>query len=499
MLRWRTWASASEDRLRARADPPIRSDPHFLRLQRDTVHGKAPLSSMTQGVRRDSGPRRLASEPDLAESMGRTMEPFLELVIQPLLTYHAQFYGAVGTALTSTFDSYPLPAAVTANAVTYGRTLLVFPTLLLLARGHSLLPALMVLLNDFLDFADGVVARWWSKRREAPARHGAVTRGAYPSHRRKRLAAQWGMFVDAILDKAFVIPVWVALIQRDSGASTTTAVLLLTLALLETARHAAAGPAPVASRRSPSRCTAPTSARGRTTPRKARRPRPRAATPPSRATRWGRRSRRSRWSAPPSSSCPSHGTRAARAGSGERREAGSPLTPHLPAASLPALVLLCLAVPLAAESVRRKAVPRRVYASVQLSKAALTAQELQFLHRASASGAWVAHRGGGSCGPPLLTWGTPISLPGTWLSVGIHPKTKSDVRELLASVSVVDEVVEGVPSEVDARWLSDNGFHIAACGFFFANSRAASVNVAQRDGFSNELEDSPNLVRLMPQ
>jgi hypothetical protein len=91
------------------------------------------------------------------------VELYLETVIKPFLSLHETFYSALNTTLRKVLDDNKSKIAdwFTANFITYARTVLVVPTLLLLAWGHTLLPSFIVILVDFGDFLDGVVARYW--------------------------------------------------------------------------------------------------------------------------------------------------------------------------------------------------------------------------------------------------------------------------------------------------------------------------------------------------
>lgn len=162
------------------------------------------------------------------------VEIYLASFIRPFVSVHEKFYGAVNTILRQLLDDNKsaIPAWFTANFITYARTALVFPTLLLLAWGHTLLPALLVVLVDLGDFLDGVVARFWNdvknkimealeeKRASSPTNSDkdsfeVVTTGSPHSldswvtiHRQR----SYGGFVDAVCDKAFVIPCWISLL-----------------------------------------------------------------------------------------------------------------------------------------------------------------------------------------------------------------------------------------------------------------------------------------------
>ena len=91
------------------------------------------------------------------------VELYLKTVIKPLLTFHEKFYSALNKTMRKALDDNrsQIPEWFTANWITYARTVLVVPTILLLAWGHTFLPSFLVIFVDFGDFLDGVVARFW--------------------------------------------------------------------------------------------------------------------------------------------------------------------------------------------------------------------------------------------------------------------------------------------------------------------------------------------------
>lgn len=109
----------------------------------------------------------MASEKDLLRTVMDLVEVIVELylgnVIKPFLTLHEKFYSALNATLRSLLDKNmeKIPDWFTANFITYARTFLVIPTIVLLSWGHTLLPSVIALLVDFGDFLDGVVARFW--------------------------------------------------------------------------------------------------------------------------------------------------------------------------------------------------------------------------------------------------------------------------------------------------------------------------------------------------
>jgi hypothetical protein len=89
------------------------------------------------------------------------VELFLSHVISPFLVFHERFDHAVNCTLRQVIDSHPIPTWVTANFISYARTSLVIPTLILLAWKHTLLPAILVIAVNCGDVLDGVVTRHW--------------------------------------------------------------------------------------------------------------------------------------------------------------------------------------------------------------------------------------------------------------------------------------------------------------------------------------------------
>jgi hypothetical protein len=99
------------------------------------------------------------------------VEIYLSSIIKPFLKIHERVYASMNKFLRGLLDDHKkdIPVWFTANFITYARTVLVFPTILLLAWGHTVLPAALVILVDFGDFLDGVVARYWVDVRKEEA------------------------------------------------------------------------------------------------------------------------------------------------------------------------------------------------------------------------------------------------------------------------------------------------------------------------------------------
>jgi hypothetical protein len=91
------------------------------------------------------------------------VELYLGTIIKPFLSLHETFYTALNKALRKVLDDNraKIPDWFTANWITYARTVLVVPTILLLSWGYTVVPSFLVIFVDFGDFLDGVVARFW--------------------------------------------------------------------------------------------------------------------------------------------------------------------------------------------------------------------------------------------------------------------------------------------------------------------------------------------------
>jgi len=171
------------------------------------------------------------------------VELYLSSVIKPFLTLHEHFYSKLNAVLRLQLDQNKanVPDWFTANFITYARTWLVIPTLLLMVWGHLVLPSFLVIFVDFGDFLDGVVARFWidvkKEQMEALASKEKPSRSSSPvdddsyevvSTGSPHKITSWnithqnrtyGGFIDAVCDKAFVIPCWIFLLSTVPGSS----------------------------------------------------------------------------------------------------------------------------------------------------------------------------------------------------------------------------------------------------------------------------------------
>jgi hypothetical protein len=96
------------------------------------------------------------------------VEIYLTTAIKPFLTLHEKFYCKLNAVIRSTLDenSDKIPEWFTANFITYFRTVLVIPCVMLLVNGWVLTSSFFVIFVDFGDFLDGVVARYWIERKK---------------------------------------------------------------------------------------------------------------------------------------------------------------------------------------------------------------------------------------------------------------------------------------------------------------------------------------------
>ena len=103
------------------------------------------------------------------------VEIYLRTVIRPFLEFHDIFYAALNRFCRSQLDAHHVPAWFTANFITYFRTALVIPTILVLSWSWWPVASAAIIFVDFGDFLDGVVARYWvDKRAESKAKKMAA-------------------------------------------------------------------------------------------------------------------------------------------------------------------------------------------------------------------------------------------------------------------------------------------------------------------------------------
>ncbi|GMH98165.1 hypothetical protein TrST_g6761 [Triparma strigata] len=141
-------------------------------------------------------------------------------MIPPILSVHTKFYNQLNTLLMNWLKSSPPPAYFTANFVTYGRTLLLYPALFFWwcaaantsnhSQFFSLIVACIVILVDFGDFLDGVLARYWVAEKKKAGGDASVGKNfPNPTVSRAHLNNSYGAYIDAVLDKVFIAPLWI--------------------------------------------------------------------------------------------------------------------------------------------------------------------------------------------------------------------------------------------------------------------------------------------------
>lgn len=186
------------------------------------------------------------------------VELYLGTVIKPFLSLHEKFYSALNATIRSFLDRNNIPGWFTANFITYLRTVFVIPCLMLLSWGQIILPSLIVLSVDFGDFLDGVVARYWVDEKKKHEELMAKKDDKDPSKRSRSVSpnpsdddsyevvttgsphsiSSWtisqrnrsyGGFVDAVCDKAFVVPCWIFLLSSVPFSGHLRSVQYITL------------------------------------------------------------------------------------------------------------------------------------------------------------------------------------------------------------------------------------------------------------------------------
>lgn len=182
------------------------------------------------------------------ELVNLLVEIYLTYVIKPFLSLHEVFYAWLNNTIRTILDdnSDKIPTWFTANFITYVRTVFVVPCVMLLVNGYILLPSFIVLAVDFGDFLDGVVARYWVDIKKSEDLEKLVTKTDSSSQDKPEVTDSWiinhrnktyGGFVDAVCDKAFVVPCWISLLNSVPDSSylkTLQYIALWALILTET-------------------------------------------------------------------------------------------------------------------------------------------------------------------------------------------------------------------------------------------------------------------------
>ncbi|GMH52216.1 hypothetical protein TrRE_jg7851, partial [Triparma retinervis] len=143
----------------------------------------------------------------LSHLISLLINSYLTTLIPPLLSLHTKLYTQLNDILWSLLHTSPPPRWFTANFVTYGRTCLLAPTIYLWrSSAPTSLASLLVLLVDFGDFLDGVLARYWNAA--LPPSPLPKPPLPVPTPVRIHRSKNWGAYIDAVLDKAYLVPLW---------------------------------------------------------------------------------------------------------------------------------------------------------------------------------------------------------------------------------------------------------------------------------------------------
>ena len=150
------------------------------------------------------------------------LELFCNILLSVFLKPYDKIYGTLNTQLTQTFQTKGLPKYITANLITYVRTTLIIPTILLLSRNYVVVPILLLLTNDILDSVDGIVARYWLQKLDQDEICFVLDSDSTTTKTRKR---HFGEYLDAVLDKIYLVPLWICLISLNQSSMLSMFVL----------------------------------------------------------------------------------------------------------------------------------------------------------------------------------------------------------------------------------------------------------------------------------
>jgi phosphatidylglycerophosphate synthase len=180
------------------------------------------------------------------DTIDNFVEFYMKCIIKPALVFHEVFYSWLNTIIRSCLDLFSdyIPEWFTANFITYIRTFLVIPCLLLLAQGYQVVPSIIVMSVDFGDFLDGVVARYWvdiKKSRDDIKETCIKNEMEFDKSSAPQFLSSWsldyhdrtyGGFIDMICDKIFVAPCWIILLSTVESSGFMKLFHFLTLVLL---------------------------------------------------------------------------------------------------------------------------------------------------------------------------------------------------------------------------------------------------------------------------
>ena len=150
------------------------------------------------------------------------LELICNILLSVFLKPYDKIYGTLNTQLTQSFQTKGLPKYITANLITYVRTTLIIPTILLLSRNYVVVPILLLLTNDILDSVDGIVARYWLQKLDQDEICFVLDSDSTTTKTRKR---HFGEYLDAVLDKIYLVPLWICLISLNQSSMLSMFVL----------------------------------------------------------------------------------------------------------------------------------------------------------------------------------------------------------------------------------------------------------------------------------
>jgi phosphatidylglycerophosphate synthase len=143
------------------------------------------------------------------------LEVIITFLVPLLLKPHERVYGWINDTFSNLLERKGIPTWLTANFISYCRTTLILPTIILLSNNLCIIPALLTIANMFFDIIDGIVARYWLRKKDEDEICFVLDTDSNRVKRRKR---DFGAYVDAVLDKLFVVPLWIFCIGHFQGS-----------------------------------------------------------------------------------------------------------------------------------------------------------------------------------------------------------------------------------------------------------------------------------------
>lgn len=152
-------------------------------------------------------------------------------IVQLSIEANRTIYNALNVKSKSYLQQHGsnIPGFLTANNITTTRSALLIPTVLSYSYGYTVLPASLVIVNLTLDYVDGAFARHEQELLKTSVDSSEMLR----STKWTRLNSSFGAYYDAIADKAFAVPIWLCMIQKNSD-SMSLQLGLLSLCIVET-------------------------------------------------------------------------------------------------------------------------------------------------------------------------------------------------------------------------------------------------------------------------